>query len=44
MIDGTALRTEGAVVQLFLLLVRIEDVTLLRVSGDARGGRAPSRW
>jgi hypothetical protein len=43
MIDGTALRTESALLQLFSLPVRIEDVILLGVSGDATGGRAPSR-
>jgi hypothetical protein len=43
MVDGAALRTESAVVQLFSLLVRIEDMILLGVSSDATGGRTPPR-
>ena len=44
MIDGAALWTESAVVQFFALLVRIEDVILLGVAGDATSGRTPLRW
>ena len=40
MIDGAAL---SAVVQFFALLVRVEDVILLGVSGDATSGRTPLR-
>ena len=43
MIDGAALRTESAAVQFFALLVRVEDVILLGVSGDATSGRTPLR-
>jgi hypothetical protein len=43
MVDGTALRTESALVQLFSFLVRIEDRILLGVSGDATSGRTPLR-
>jgi hypothetical protein len=42
-IDGAALRTESAVVQFFALLIRIEEVILLGVPGDATGGRTPLR-
>jgi len=44
MIDGAALWTESAVVQFFALLVRIEDVILLGVAGDATSGRTRLRW
>ena len=43
MIHGATLRTESAIAQFFALLVRIEDVILLGVSGDATGGRTPLR-
>ena len=44
MIDGAALRTESAIVQFFALRIRIGDVILLGVAGDATSGRPPLRW
>ena len=38
MINGTALRAERALMRLLLSLVRIQDVILLGMSGDAARG------
>jgi len=44
MVDSAALRTESAIVQFSALLVRIQDMILLGVSGGATSGCTPLRW
>jgi hypothetical protein len=41
-VDGTTTRTESALVQLFSLLIRVENMILLGVSSAATIGGTPS--